>query len=416
MSTLRTALPLIAATLCWGTATDAEAGWRARAETLQAQAESVRGERQRVQEAVAVARVDEPGELVAAVLVEDGWAVEGRPALVLSREQLDNAVAAGTVSEGQVRWLRPRASALPPNPHATTDFTAYTLQPGELKVGLLTVGAGILPNVQVTAMPALFLAGVPNISAKVNAIHVGPLNLAITGNRHGLRQETFRAAYTGVGAMASLRVLPAWSLHGGFSYAGLSAKGVPDLCSLSPLLTDIDTIESTCDTITGLNPQPVSASGSSFGIDGNDVYGEIMTVKAATDIRFNRRDSLILQASAVPYARLQVNDQIDVPDIAQLDTVLAFDGKVPLSTMYTISAAWQVAWKNVHLRVGVGTSTLPLAWLTQTTELSMRFGGKDRWQRGKQQRTWRRNRRGIDRGLDGLDAPAAGEGELALLD
>ncbi len=406
MSTLRTTLPLIAASLCWGVASDAEAGWRARAETLQAQAESVRDDRQRSQDAVTVARADEPGEPVAAVLVEDGLAVEGRPALVLSKAQLDNAVAAGTVSESQVRWLRPRASALPPNPHATTDFTAYTLQPGELKVGLLTVGAGILPNVQVTAMPALFMAGVPNISAKVNAIKAGPLNLAITGNRHGLRQDTFRAAYTGVGAMASLRVLPAWSLHGGFNYAGLSAKGVPDLCSLSPLLTDIDTIESTCDTITGLDPQPVSASGSAFGIDGNDIYGEIMTVKAATDIRFNRRDSLILQASAVPFARLQVNDQIDVPDIAQLDTVLAFDGKVPLSTLYTVCAAWQMAWKNVHLRVGIGTSTVPLAWLTQTTELSMRFGGKDRWQRAKQQRNWRRNRRGIDRGLDEGDALA----------
>lgn len=403
MSPWRFPLALIAAAFCWGAPGDAEAGWRARAKVLEAQAAIEGDQRQELrQDALALAPERGGDELVAAVFVEDGMAVEGRPALVLSQEQLQSAVAAGTLDQSQVRWLRPRASELPPNPHATTDFTAYTLQPGELKVGLLSVGVGVLPNVQVTAMPALYLAGLPNISAKVNAIQVGPLNLAVTGSRHWLRQETFRAAYTGVGAMASLRVVQAWSVHGGFSYAGLSAKGVPDLCSLSPLLTDIENIESTCETITGLDPQPISTSGSAFGLEGNDIYGEVMWVRAATDIRFNRRDSIILQASAVPFARLQVDDAIEVPDIAQLDTVLAFDGKVPLGTMYMISAAWQMAWKNMHLRVGAGTSSLPMAWLTQTTELSMRFGGKDRWLRAKQQRTWRRNRRHLSSGLDEL--------------
>ena len=144
-----------------------------------------------------------------------------------------------------------------------------------------------------------------------------------------------------------------------------------------------------------------------FGIEGNDIYGEVLWVRAATDIRFNRRDSIILQAATVPFARLQVNEQIDLPDIAQLDEVLAFDGKVPLSTMYMLSAAYQIAWKNVHLRIGGGTSTLPMAWLTQTTELSVRFGGKDRIERGRQNRNWRRNRRDNERGLD------EGSGDLA---
>ncbi len=410
MTTSRTVLPLLAATLCWGVADDAEAGWRARAETLQAQATEVQREREAASDALTVLEAELPtGEPVAAVLVEDGLQVEGRPALILSQEQLQTAVAAGTLDQQQVRWLKPKATALPPNPHATTDFTAYTLQPGELKVGLLTVGAGILPNVQVTAMPALYLAGVPNFSAKVNAIQVGPLALAVTGNRHWLKQETFRAAYTGVGGMASLKVANAWSIHGGFSYAGLSAKGAPDLCALSPLLTDVGTVSAACGAIEDSNPQPISNSGSAFGLEGNDVYGEMMTVRAATDIRFNRRDSIIIQASAVPFARLQVNESIDLPEIAQLDEVLAFDGRVPLDTMYTASIAWQMAWKNVHLRVGGGVSSLPLAWLTQTTELSVRFGGKDRWQRGKQQRTWRENRRELRQGLD-EDALAANEG------
>ncbi len=405
MSTWRPVLPIIAATLCWGAAvTDAEAGWRARAEDLRAEAEQVRAERERAIPAVMVEDAV-AGEPVAAVMLEDaGLAVEGRPALVLSQEQLRSAVEAGSLDQSQVRWLKPRASSLPPNPHATTDFTAYTLQPGELKLGLASVGVGVLPNVQLTTAPSMFYAGVPNLSAKVNAIQVGPLNVAVTGSRYQLNQDTFRSAYTGVGALASLRIVEAWSVHGGFSYAGLSAKGVPDLCAISPLLTDVDTVAAACEQIADTGPQPVSSSGSAFGLEGHDVYGELMWLRAATDVRFNRRDSVILQASAVPFARLQVSEEIELPDIAELDEVLTFDGQVPLSAMYMVSAAYQMAFKNVHLRVGIRTSSLPLAWLTQTTELSVRFGGKDRWERAKQQRNWRRNRRDLDEGLDELAA------------
>jgi len=318
----------------------ADAGWRARAEELEAQAQLEQLERaaetqQAAGGSAAAWRAQKPfgsADLVAAVMMEEGLAVEGRPALILSREQLASAVETGSLDGAQVRWLKPKASVLPPNPHATTDFTAYTLQPGELKVGLLSVAAGVLPNVQLSTMPIIYYAGLPNISAKVNAIQVGPLNLAVTADRYWLRQETFRSSYTGVGGVASLRILPAWSLHGGFSYAGLAAKGAPDLCALSPLLTDacVEIID---------EPDALEGSGSAFSLAGNDIYGEVMWVRAATDIRFNRRDSFIIQAAAVPFARLQVDSDMELPDIAKLDEVLAFDGRVPLSSMYVVSGA-----------------------------------------------------------------------------
>jgi hypothetical protein len=406
MSTWKRVLPLALAPLCWSLPVDAEAGWRARAQGFEAQAQQVaeRREQQRAMERrdQAAAPADAQGSLEAG----QGLQVEGRPALVLSRDQLASAQDMGVVNETQIRWLEPKASALPPNPQATTDFTAYTLEPGELKVGLLSVGVGVLPNIQITSMPALYYAGLPNLSAKVNALHVGPLDIAITGNRTWLSQPGFESAITGGGAIASLRIAPAWSIHGGVSYVGLSAKGTPDLCSISPLLTDNVDI-GLCDEP---RSEPVAVeSGSAFGIDGNDLYGELMMVRAATDIRFNRRDSIILQASAVPFARVQLNEDIEVPDIAQLDQVLSFDGKVPVSAAYMASIAYQMAWKNVHLRVGVGTSSLPLAWLTQTTELSMHFGGKDNWQRAKQKRAWRQNRRAAKHGVHDAEALASNQ-------
>ncbi len=413
VSCLRNAATLLAASLCWGVPVDADAGWRARAEALQAEAAEVQEQRQSGQQAlesespVSVGQVPSPRPrtLVAREAIEagEGLQVPGYAPLVLSDDQIEGARDAGVVNEDQLRWLRPRASALPPNPHATTDFTAYTLQPGELKIGLAGVGVGVLPNIQATTIPALLYTGLPNFNFKVNALRAGPLNLAVTGSRTWLNQESFRSAHTGAGAVASLRIVPAWSVHGGVSWAGLSAKGVPDLCALSPLLTDGANLEGVCQQVSASDPQPVTTSGSSFGFEGNDLFGEIMWVRAATDIRLNRRDSIILQASAVPYARVQLADEVEVPEIALLNEVLAYDGRVPLDTMYMVSAAYQVAWKNVHLRVGVGTSSLPLAWLTQTTELSVHFGGKDNRQRSKQQRTWRRNRRHLGRGLDGVE-------------
>jgi hypothetical protein len=326
---------------------------------------------------------------------QEGLAVPGRPALILSGKQLAEARETAPVDDAQLRWLKPRATALPPNPHATTDFTAYTLQFGEVKVGMLTAGAGVLPHVQVTTMPVLDYLGLPNVQAKLHAIHVGPLDLAVTGQRTWIGQEGFHAALTGVGAVATLRIARPWSIHGGASYSGLSIKGVPDLCGISPLLTDA-CLQAEVST----TPEAPVEAGSPFGIAGNDLYGELLMVRVATDVRFNRRDSLILQGSAVPFARVQLNDDIEVPHIAQLDAVLAFDGRVPLTSAYMLSAAYQAAWKNVHLRVGLGTSTVPMAWLTQTTELSMHFGGKDAFERTKQRIAWRRNRRQAERGLD----------------
>jgi hypothetical protein len=405
MGTWQRVFPLALATLCWSLPVDAEAGWRARAQAFAAQAQDV-AERREQQRVTAQPELQSAVETVS-VDMDQGLQVPGRPALVLSRDQLASAEDVGVVNESQIRWLKPRASALPPNPQATTDFTAYTLDPGELRVGLLNVGVGVLPHIQVSSMPALYYAGLPNLSAKVSALHVGPLDVAFTGNRTWLNQTGFKSAITGGGALASLRIVPAWSIHGGVSYVGLSAKGTPDLCSISPLLTDNVDLQGLCDE-PGDEPVAVD-SGSAFGMDGNDLYGDLMMVRAATDVRFNRRDSIILQASAVPFARVQLHEDIEVPDIAQLDQVLSFDGKVPVTAAYMASIAYQMAWKNVHLRVGVGTSSLPLAWLTQTTELSMHFGGKDNWQRARQQRTWRRNRRSAERGLDGAGALASSE-------
>jgi antitoxin component YwqK of YwqJK toxin-antitoxin module len=95
-------------------------------------------------------------------------------ALLLSDIQRDAAEEMGVIGEQELKGLKPSLWRLPPNPKSTTDFTAYTLEAGEFKIGLLSIGVGIFDNFQMSTMPTLWLAGLPNLVAKVDAIRRAP--------------------------------------------------------------------------------------------------------------------------------------------------------------------------------------------------------------------------------------------------
>ena len=147
--------------------------------------------------------------------------------------------------------------------------------------------------------------------------------------------------------------------------------------------------------------------------------GRLVSVRAATDVRFNRRDSLILQWSSVAWADNATDTTVDFgavgnaflqPYVDDAEKLLSAQGAIPLSTYYTASVAWQVAWKNAHLRMGVGLPIQRVTWLTQTMEFSMRFGGKSNIERTKQWQTWRKNKKEIDRGFPTQTQMAGGNG------
>jgi hypothetical protein len=183
-----------------------------------------------------------------------------------------------------------------------------------------------------------------------------------------------------------------WGVHAGLTYAGIAAQGQPDICALSSFIQDAECSDTGASSGTHAS-SPLSA-------EGNDIYGEVITMRAATDIRFNRRDSLILQGSAVSWARVHKDPTVTIPHIAELDKVLSYQGSVPLDESYTASIAWQFAWKNAHLRLGWGVSVIPYAFLTQAAELSIRFGGHARGEQARRYKTWQRNREAVQGSQD----------------
>jgi hypothetical protein len=136
----------------------------------------------------------------------------------------------------------------------------------------------------------------------------------------------------------------------------------------------------------------VAAAKAKLGIDDLSFRAEAVSVHVATDIRFNRRDSLILQGKAMTWANIETG--FTPPPVLGLDEAMeiADSGRAPIAETYVASVAWQFSWKTVDLRIGGGISNVPGAWLLQSTDLSYRFGGKTRRSESRMKKTWKKNK------------------------
>jgi hypothetical protein len=277
------------------------------------------------------------------------------------------------------KWLEPSPGHLPARPRGQVDYTAYVLEWGELKLGLANMAVGVLPHVQVGTSPPLLAARVPNVTAKIDATSDGLFDVSAQGSYYSLPRGVFEGTYITAGGTTSFSFgLPGTrarfvSAHLGANYAWLQTNGALDFSTIGELVTGRD-----------LEPGTLVASAA--------LTGETVTARAALDLRLNRRDTFILQASSTVYARSEANDNVTAAfNFLSLDDALRYDGIVPPTENYVASLAWHLAWEHLEARIGVGTSSVPGAWLLQTTELSWRFFGSSRMREARQRRTFKKN-------------------------
>jgi hypothetical protein len=285
-----------------------------------------------------------------------------------------------SLSRAQHRWLEPRRSLLPQVPHAQTDFSAYTLEWGETKIGMATITVGALPRFQIGTVPVLGFLGIPNGNIKLNAVQAGPYALGIGASHYRLKVGDFLGSTTGVSLIQSVQILEPWSLHLAARFRNLRSSGVPDTSQLPSILT------------AGADPEAFAQSQ-----EGNEdawrFHGQSVDLFVATDIRFNRRDSLILRGGATFWTNV-LERGFEAPPILGLDEAFNVDTgtSAPIAESYVASIAWQWSWRRVDLRVGAGVSSVPGAWILQCTDLSYRFGGATRSSERRMKRTWKRNK------------------------
>ncbi len=247
----------------------------------------------------------------------------------------------------------------------------------------MTVGA--LPRTQLSTQVPLDLLGIANGSAKVNLLRLGPFDLGAEGTHYRLRLGEFLGFQTAWTGAVSVRILEPWSFHVAGTWSTYGADGLPDLADLSPAIT----------ALTGENVRDWDISQLAGQDATLHARAQALSFRVATDVRVNRRDSVILQGQARLWGSVLTDVDLDLPPILGLDTVLSQDesGTVALRDSYVASVAWQFSWRRADLRVGVGASSFPGAWLLQTTELSWRFGGRTRAEERRMRQGWRHNKK-----------------------
>lgn len=303
------------------------------------------------------------------------------------------------LSKDQHRWLKPSRHRLPPNPYGNTDYTAYSLEFGEVKVGLASLTVGALPRTQIGTVPALNVLGIYNGHAKVNLVRVQGFDLAAKGAYHWLPLGDFDGSYLELGLFGSQIFHPRFSAHGGVAYSSMSARGVPDFAAASPFIT----------MITG-DLSAYSPPDAWFGENPPRIRAEALAVRVAMDVRLNRRDSFVLQGQALLQAAV-VTDLGDLaleevlPPIAGLEETLSYKGRFRVTDAGLVTLSYQASWKQVDLRIGAGLSSIPGAWAIQANELSYRFGGKTRRTERRQRKTWRRNKRDVGPPAEAYEPP-----------
>ena len=347
----------------------------------------------------------------------------GAPPSPLSAEQMGGAEPvplyledpgieeAETLTAEELEFFRPERSRLPQTPYAWTPWSAYALEFGESRVGLTQLALGVAPRVQLGTSVPLNVLGVFNGQLKANLVRVGPVDLALVAAYYTLPRQDFSGEWLQAGGLVSVRVADPVTLHLGSRWGRIQASGLPDLGAAAGTLSGGNG--------DALDEWLVLAEelGVELALDSTAIQAS-----AALDWRFNRRDSLVLQAQATPQARYdrsisaqeesleadlvvtEAEKRInDLPPVLYLDQVLSSEGTLGerIASSAVVSLSYQASFKNMTLRLGGGWSAVRWAWVLPATELSFHFGGKTRAEERRMNKGYRNNQRALEGGADG---------------
>ena len=290
------------------------------------------------------------------------------------------------LSAQQHAYLKPKQHLLPQHPYAQTDYTAYTLEWGEVKLGLIGAYMGILPRIQVGTQPLLDVMGIANVNGKFNLVRTGPVDLAVVGSMHRTELGDFTAEFSGAGGLASIRLAPGWSIHVGGLHGKAEASGLPtQVPSFLAPYVDHQSVSEMTGHLHDLGFTPsLSAKGT--------------LLRVATDIRFNRRDSMLLQGTTFLESSYSGDLGSQTSPFAEDVLGILVPGSegssfsrdlTPQGLQYVFTVSYQMSFRQLDLRMGGGRAANPLAWIVQGNDMAWRFGGKTRAETRRTRRGWR---------------------------
>jgi hypothetical protein len=305
---------------------------------------------------------------------------------VLPEVDFADVAVTAPLNAQQHAYLKPKQHRLAQHPYAQTDFTAYTLEWGEVKLGLIGAYMGILPRIQVGTQPLLDVMGIANVNGKFNLARTGPVDVAVVGSMHRTEFGEFTAEFAGAGGLVSIRVAPAWSIHVGGLHGKAEASGLPtEVPAFLAPHVDHESVSEMTGHLHNLGVTPnLSAKGT--------------LIRVATDVRFNRRDSLLLQGTTFLQSSYSgdLGDQTSpfAEDILGI-LVPGSEGSsfskemTPEGRQYVLTVSYQMSFRQLDMRMGGGRAANPIAWIVQGNDVAWRFGGKTRAETRRTRRGWR---------------------------
>ncbi|RME27174.1 MAG: hypothetical protein D6798_05165 [Deltaproteobacteria bacterium] len=265
------------------------------------------------------------------------------------------------------------------------EYSAWNLRPGEMRVGLTDLDVGVSRRLQLGTDPTLDAVGIYNLRTRISLADRDHWGLAVDSAGHSLQLGDFAARQLRVGLRASASA--GWiAAHLGTTASWLSTGGTPDLTAADSLLG------------AALGTERLAEAQAALDRSNLDLDGQLGTVSArlAIELRIKGPHALVLQGGDALLRYSAVAPTLeDIAGVAPDD--LGLDGVLDQTRGGAAwgSIAWQASWRNLGLRVGLGVSQLPLAWVAPTTEISWRTGG-------------RRARRSLDAVVDAAPADVPG--------
>ena len=273
----------------------------------------------------------------------------------------------------------PEPSGPPPGPiNRATDYTAYTLELGEVRLGLAEVGIGVAPRVQLATTPLWYALGAWNLKTKADIFRAGPWDMALVGNVNGLTEgRDFQAIWTRVGMIHSFQAGKRVGIHVGGGWDHIFAMGLPSEEALRPFVWTPQRREA-------YDAWYATAVASDARLEANQ---NLVTARLALDLKLTHRDAIVAQASGIAFgdSRSAVTatvdgELVDLPPVLGLDKIL-IDEPDPgnaLANSWIAGLAYQATFRHLQVRIGGGWSAQTWAWVPATFDLSWRFGGRSR--------------------------------------
>ncbi len=243
------------------------------------------------------------------------------------------------------------------DPKVLTDVSAYTVDKRDWRVGIYSIEYGLLTNLQVGTIQALYLLKVPNAHGKVTAIQTPKLDVSLQAgwfykDLTSLGLKNMTATMTPIGWTGSWIPHRRWGIHFGTESTLARVDGRVNVKDIGVAVRELTGVKITKDL-----KKAVGQNGGLYG--GANL--NLMSTHFAVDFRLNRRDSIIFSSTTylVVSGLLAAGVTVEYEDI-EAEVGASARVRIPLTeTLPRLnSLSWQGSWEHFHLRVGL---PLPIA-------------------------------------------------------